>query len=339
MQIAAALPGASDRRWAALGLVVLALTTLMLGGAVVRSATAPTPEFVTRPPAASGYFVTRPAGTWRSLPGNARCSRRVHRSAWEPRPDNYRPNHRMPDPQRVRAAFRTRPRAVGGAYDGRWDSWLLPRVTGHFVGTTDEIIQWAACKWGLSDNLLRAMAVRESGWYQHEVYADGTCVVRSGCGDIFTRSTRATRLFCAATDRVGRTRRPAYPPGRCPKTFSIVGVMSWQDPQWGRMPENQNGTFPYNRDSTAFAVDYLGAFLRGCDEGWMSWLDNTGDYRRGDIRGCVGVWYAGEWSGRTARRYDDRVWSTMADRPWLRPGWSHAELPCSPTRGCPRAPR
>ena len=28
----------------------------------------------------------------------------------------------------------------------RWDSRLLPRVTGHHVGTTDENIQWAACK-------------------------------------------------------------------------------------------------------------------------------------------------------------------------------------------------
>ena len=37
-------------------------------------------------------------------------------------------------------------------------------VTGRFVGTTDEIIQWAAWKWGIDEDLVRAMAVRESGW-------------------------------------------------------------------------------------------------------------------------------------------------------------------------------
>ena len=44
------------------------------------------------------------------------------------------------------------------------------------------------------------------------------------------------------------------------------------------MPDNQNGTFPFNRDSTAFALDYLGAFLRGCQEGWVHWL---GEHRCG----------------------------------------------------------
>ena len=53
--------------------------------------------------------------------------------------------------------------AIGGAYKKRWDSWLLQRVTGHYTGRTDEIFQWAACKWGISDNVLRAIAVRELG--------------------------------------------------------------------------------------------------------------------------------------------------------------------------------
>jgi hypothetical protein len=39
-------------------------------------------------------------------------------------------------------------------------------VTGNFRGTTDEIIQWAAWKWGISEDVLRAVATRESGWRQ-----------------------------------------------------------------------------------------------------------------------------------------------------------------------------
>ena len=48
--------------------------------------------------------------------------------------------------------------------------------------------------------------------------------------------------------------------------------MSWQDPRWGRLRGNQNGTFPFNQQSTAFAADYLASQLRGCYEGWEWWL-------------------------------------------------------------------
>ncbi len=41
------------------------------------------------------------------------------------------------------------------------------RVTGQFTGTTDEILQWAAHKWGFEEDLLRAIAVVESYWNQH----------------------------------------------------------------------------------------------------------------------------------------------------------------------------
>src|SRR5262249_31781393 len=40
------------------------------------------------------------------------------------------------------------------------------RVTGYFVGTTDEIIQWAACKWGIDEDIVRAQTAKESWWAQ-----------------------------------------------------------------------------------------------------------------------------------------------------------------------------
>ena len=39
-----------------------------------------------------------------------------------------------------------------------------PGSTGNFTGTTDEIIQWAACKWGFDENTLRAQVAKESYW-------------------------------------------------------------------------------------------------------------------------------------------------------------------------------
>ena len=46
-------------------------------------------------------------------------------------------------------------------------------VTGHFTGTTDEIIQWAAIKWGFSSDLLRAVAATESWWKMSTVGDNG----------------------------------------------------------------------------------------------------------------------------------------------------------------------
>jgi hypothetical protein len=46
------------------------------------------------------------------------------------------------------------------------------RVTGNFRGTTDEVIQWAAHKWGFHPDLLRAVATVES-WWRMSTVGDG----------------------------------------------------------------------------------------------------------------------------------------------------------------------
>ena len=228
------------------------------------------------PPPKGGYFTLQPPGSWSSLPSGAACATAVHRSPWEPRAANYKRNHVTPDASAVHAAFAARPLAVDNNYDSRWDTWLLPRVDGQFTGTTDEIFQWAACKWGLSDDMLRAIAVRESTWYEYLTYPSGRCVVDWGCGDMITKPERDTVTYCnAVASSGGYDYQKDFGAGICPETFSIVGVMSWEAPSWGQMPDNQNGTFPFNRNSTAFAVDYLASQLRGCDEGWEHWLGSA----------------------------------------------------------------
>jgi hypothetical protein len=270
------------------------------------------------------------------LPSGDACKGRIHASSWEPRPDNAKRNHVIPNPAAVHAAFAGRPRAVGGAADPRWDGWLLARVDGQFTGTTDEIFQWAACKWGLPDDLLRAIAVNESTWYQYLTYPSGRAVPNYGSGDVFTAASAASRRYCHFVARFGYDYQKDLGPGICPQTFSIVGLKSWQDPAWGAWPDNQNGTFSFNRDSTAFAVDYLGGELRGCYEGWQFWLRGTSTraYRAGDLWGCVGTWYAGAWHTHDADRYIARVRGFLHARPWLDPGWPADKPNCS-RYGCP----
>ena len=324
------------------GVAVVLLLTVAPSGAVPGPRSGP--DLAARqalsasPPRASGYFKTTPVGAWRSLPTGAQCAKRVHLSRWEPRPDNAGPNSRMPNRRRVHAAFAARPLSGDGSFKRKWDTWLLPRVTGHYTGTTDEIFQWAACKWGIADNLLRAIAVRESTWYQYEVYKSGRCVTDWGCGDMIDHATSATRKYCGQISRRGHDYQADYGSGLCPETFSIAGVMSWQDPSWGRMKGNQNGSFPFNRNSTAFAVDYLAANLRGCYQGWAPWLSGAGPakYAAGDLWGCVGNWYAGEWRTPRALGYMHRVRRELRNRTWLEADWKHIKPSCSSAFGCPR---
>lgn len=74
----------------------------------------------------------------------------------EIRPGNERANVVEPSSSEL-TAFRSASAASTCAVPLRY-------VTGAYSGKTDEIIQWAAAKWGLPPDAVRAVAVVESGW-------------------------------------------------------------------------------------------------------------------------------------------------------------------------------
>ncbi len=78
----------------------------------------------------------------------------VKQSKWEPRPENRASNRRVPGWKKVRA-WRKRSEMPYARF-----------VDGRYRGTTDEIIQWAAHKWGINTNLMRAVATVETWWVQ-----------------------------------------------------------------------------------------------------------------------------------------------------------------------------
>lgn len=90
------------------------------------------------------------------------CARRVVRSDWEPRPENAAANLTVP-PTPVSSYTWGSPEADA----------VRDRVTGRFTGTTDEIIQWASCKWGFPADVTRAQAFQETGWQQTAVGDNG----------------------------------------------------------------------------------------------------------------------------------------------------------------------
>ncbi len=119
-------------------------------GDVVEAQLPPAVEVVNQqeqgPPAVR--FATLPPGS--TLPAEEQCTAMLQRSSWEPRPANIVANATPGVP------------LLGGGVPGV----DAARVTGAFSGTTDEILRWAACKWGFDEDTVRAVAVQESSWRQ-----------------------------------------------------------------------------------------------------------------------------------------------------------------------------
>ena len=225
-----------------------------------------------------------PAGPGTLLPGSglpneSECAGRVRRSGWEPRPRNWTANHTVPPVVSIPGFTPNQ-----GGVDLRSRAYA-DRVTGNFTGTTDEIIQWAACKWGLDLDIVRAVAVQESSWDQ----AVG--------GDVTNDQARC---------QVGYT-------APCPESFGLLQVKARFHP----------GTFPWSRDSTAFNLDYALMNRRICYEGWVTYLyrDPRGGYGPGNEWGCVGSHWSGHWMDEGALRYIDRVRAKLDARSWLQPGF------------------
>jgi hypothetical protein len=219
---------------------------------------------------AAGYFTTLQPGT--PLPSGATCAARVRRSSWEPRPEN-------------RVANQTVSRS-GVAIDGAsasFNSSYASRVNGNFTGTTDEILQWASCKWGIDEDITRARAVQESSWRQSQL------------GDQ-TSSWQA----CAT---IGKS-------APCWQSYGILQVK-------GTVHE---GTYSMSQRSTAFNADYSLAWLRACYEGaFADWMG--GGYRAGNMWGCVGAWYSGSWLDSGAQQYITSVQSHLRNRTWAKQGF------------------
>jgi hypothetical protein len=177
--------------------------------------------------------------------------------------------------------------------DPRANTELAARVTGHFTGTTDEILQWGACKWGIDENVVRAMAVQESAWRQT---ARGDWV--------------SDRKFCAPGHGLGADGRR----GLCPKSWGILQVSYRFYPS----------AWPAVVTSTAFNVDAVLATVRACYEGYEWWLgdeDSEPGYTAGDLWGCVGRWYSGHWRTPGAYMYIRLVQARLAAGTWQMAGF------------------
>jgi hypothetical protein len=72
-------------------------------------------------------------------------------------------------------------------------------------------------------------------------------------------------------------------------------------------------SYPGVRTSTAFNLDVELAEMRGCYDGLSTYLGNT----KGDLWGCLGVWYSGAWHTSGGDGYASRVRSELEAKQWL----------------------
>jgi hypothetical protein len=90
-----------------------------------------------------------------------KAAKKVVTTAHEVRPGNVTANQTKPTQEELQY------------FHANSDMPYAQYVDGQYRGTTDDIIEWAAYKWGLPEDVLRAVAVTESWWEQNHVGDNG----------------------------------------------------------------------------------------------------------------------------------------------------------------------
>jgi hypothetical protein len=230
------------------------------------------------------YFARIPAG--KPLPDEATCAARVRRTGHEVRPDNAPYNKVAPTAAQL---AKVSPFGSGRGFDNA----ALPmgkRLTGDFAGTTDEILQWAACKWGFDEDFVRADAYQHNQWHQGELSA-------------WTSNTSLCPM--------GGPIRAGANGQECAQVFSLFGI-TWQ---------YHPSSWPMMRESTAYAVDYALGLQRVCFEGWVTYMKGWGPagkmYGPNDEFGCAAWFFTGGWYDFATMQQVSHIKDTLAGRPWL----------------------
>lgn len=230
------------------------------------------------------HFRTLPPGA--KLPSGAQCAQWVRASpSAETRPANKTFNHN---------AGQRAGRGFFPAGDSPQVKELAPLISGDFNGTTQEILRWAACKWGINQNIVFAQAAVESWWRQDQLGDWGT-----------------DAKLCPKGHGIGIDGKP----GECPQSYGILQ---------NKYPYEQT-TWPGIGASTAMNADAAYAFWRSCYDGYEVWLNDEPRgqrYHAGDLWGCVGRWFAGNWYTPAADGYIHQVQSYLHEQIWSQPGFA-----------------
>src|SRR5262249_6827597 len=227
------------------------------------------------------------------LPSGAQCAQKIP-SEPEIVPDNIVPNSTVPTSAEITSYI-----AGGGYTRGVYKG----RVDGQYQGTTDMIIRWAACKWGVDEDVIRAQGNNEHwSWDPLDAMGDKRTSYAQCHNGSFTDLWNYQCVNC------------------CYQSWSIWQTKVYYAPQ----------TWPMMYDSTSFAADYRYADQRICMDGKLAtYFSNRPGYNghtysadcpSGNLDtmlwGCVGAHYSGNWYDDGAIAYIDTVKGLLSSKSW-----------------------
>jgi hypothetical protein len=208
-------------------------------------------------------------------------------------------------------------------------------VDGQYTGTTEMIIRWAACKWGMDEDMIRAQATAEHGtWIQWDAGGDERRSIDE-CQAGNNSDHNSTNLWGYLISNA------------CYQSWSI-----WQTKVVYSSPDNGAWTtWPAMNESTAFAADYRYASQRSCMNGDRSrlfeavgngpvylidvasaknkpysesshefWNPVTGAYATNLEYvefACLGAAYSGHWMDSDAQSYLKKLLNHWKKKDWL----------------------
>jgi hypothetical protein len=208
-------------------------------------------------------------------------------------------------------------------------------VDGQYTGTTEMIIRWAACKWGMDEDMIRAQATIEHGtWIQWDAGGDERHSIHQClAGD--NSDHDSTNLWGY---RISNGCYQSWSMWQTKVVYSSPDAGAWT-------------TWPAINESTAFAVDYRYGYQRSCMNGDRSgffnqqgtgraYLTDVGNARDNPYSesphklwnpvtganatnleyiafACLGAHYSGHWMDPNAHWYLNKLLNYWRQKAWL----------------------
>ncbi|MGZ8967477.1 MAG: hypothetical protein ACXW1C_06165 [Gallionella sp.] len=277
----------------------------------------PPPNYPTLTPSgyanpAAGEFVTLPPYT--TLPTDATCAASVRAaSKVEIRPSNAAYNA---------AVGKALPNFFNGSvFDAKVvhsNTVTAAHISGNFTGTSEDILRWGACKWGIDENVVKAMAANESQWQQaHRFNATNLPAAQAAASAVGNTLTYHPSTTCNTNTMPGAS----VPPSALP-----AGTVASCSRDWGILQVNYEqypSAWPEAEASTAMNVDVVLAIVRACYDGDETWITTkplpTGAtaYAAGNLAYCVGRYNSGLWYDANAQIYVSRIDKELVNKTWL----------------------
>ncbi len=166
--------------------------------------------------------------------------------------------------------------------------------------STDDLIQWAAQKWGIPENWLRAEFVLESYWSQFQL------------GDEAPVSSRWYGLYPIQA--------------RIPDSHSVYQSLGITQVKW--IPDGSvgAGSEPLRWESTAFNLDYQAATVRFYYDNPQGARSSWGDasYAPCQRWNSIGGWFEPyPWDNHGQQTYVEQVRQHLAHRDWTTSSFAH----------------